>query len=73
MYVGTVIEVQKNYGFVVARVDRSVAPTEDLAISLNGKEVALHPEKQLGNQLSLTANGGSVSDSFIGEKIYVRR
>lgn len=72
VYVGSIVEVSKEYGFVVAKVDRTVSSSEQLAFEFNGKEIVMHPEKQNGNRLSLTLTSGGVVDSFIGGKIYVR-
>lgn len=73
IYVGKVIEVNKQYGFVVAHVNRQVSFGERLALELNGEEIFLRSEKQIGGNLSLTLDRANVSDSLIGGMVYVRR
>jgi co-chaperonin GroES (HSP10) len=73
IYVGKIVEVNKQYGFVVAHVNRQVLSGERLALELNGKEILLRSEKQIGGNLSLTMERANVSDSLIGGMIYVRR
>jgi S1-C subfamily serine protease len=73
VYLGSIVEISKQYGYAVAVVNRVVTANEKLAFQLDEKEVAVRPEKQNGSRLSLTLTNGEVIDSFVGAKLYVRQ